>query len=158
MATDVRWERMTAPELKALARQPEALVVLPVGSLEQHGPHLPVWTDSYCAHAFAVRAAEQAGVPVAVRPPSRHILTWEALTAAPIPIRRHSPSMTLLPGPLRPRSPAPRSNPRQPSSAIRPPNVARVVPRTPVPCATPLMTRFPRGSNAHPIPQSCMSS
>jgi creatinine amidohydrolase len=66
---NVRWETMTAPELKALAAQPDALVVLPVGSLEQHGPHLPVWTDSFCAHALAVRAAEQAGRPVAVLPP-----------------------------------------------------------------------------------------
>ncbi|MBY0333806.1 MAG: creatininase family protein [Acetobacteraceae bacterium] len=69
MATEIRWERMTAPELKTLAADPEALVVLPVGSLEQHGPHLPVWTDSFCAHAFATRAAEAAGIPVAVLPP-----------------------------------------------------------------------------------------
>lgn len=69
MATEIRWERMTAPELKALAGREDALVVLPVGSLEQHGPHLPVWTDSYCAHALACRAAEQAGLPIAVLPP-----------------------------------------------------------------------------------------
>jgi len=68
--TETRWERMTAPELKALAAR-EALVVLPVGSLEQHGPHLPVWTDSYCAHAFALRAAEVVAedTPVVVLPP-----------------------------------------------------------------------------------------
>jgi creatinine amidohydrolase len=60
---------MTAPELKALAAQDRALAVLPVGSLEQHGPHLPVWTDSYCAHALSVRAAEQSHLPVAVLPP-----------------------------------------------------------------------------------------
>jgi len=69
MASEIRWDRMTAPELKALAAREDALVVLPVGSLEQHGPHLPVWTDSYCAHALACRAAEQAGLPVAVLPP-----------------------------------------------------------------------------------------
>jgi creatinine amidohydrolase len=72
MTTEVRWERMTAPELKALAAREGALVVLPVGSLEQHGPHLPVWTDSACAHAIALRAAESAaagGLPVAVLPP-----------------------------------------------------------------------------------------
>ncbi len=68
MAAETRWDRMTAPELKALAAQ-DAVVVLPVGSLEQHGPHLPVWTDSFCAHALAVRAAERAGTPVAVLPP-----------------------------------------------------------------------------------------
>jgi len=69
MATEVRWERMTAPELRAVAAQDGALAVLPLGSLEQHGPHLPVWTDSFCAHALAIRAAEQAALPVAVLPP-----------------------------------------------------------------------------------------
>ena len=53
---EIRWERMTAPELKALAAK-DALVVLPIGSLEQHGPHLPVWTDSLCAHEIALRGA-----------------------------------------------------------------------------------------------------
>ncbi len=68
---EIRWERMTAPELKALAAREGALAVLPVGSLEQHGPHLPVWTDSRCAHEFALRAAEAVAgeIPVAVLPP-----------------------------------------------------------------------------------------
>jgi creatinine amidohydrolase len=66
---EIRWERMTAPELKALAAR-DALVVLPIGSLEQHGPHLPVWTDSLCAHEIALRGAAAAGdLPVAVLPP-----------------------------------------------------------------------------------------
>ena len=66
--TEVRWERLTAPELKALAAQ-NALVVLPVASLEQHGPHLPVWTDSALGHAMSVRAAEIAtDVPAVVLP------------------------------------------------------------------------------------------
>ncbi|RMI26633.1 creatininase family protein [Pseudoroseomonas wenyumeiae] len=67
----VRWERRTAPELRALAAQ-DALVVLPVASLEQHGPHLPVWTDSMIGHACALRAAAQAagaGTPAIVLPP-----------------------------------------------------------------------------------------
>ena len=69
---EVRWERLTAPELQALAAR-NALPVLPVGSLEQHGPHLPVWTDSHAAHALSVRAAEQAAaatdLPAVVLPP-----------------------------------------------------------------------------------------
>lgn len=69
MTSEIRWDRLTAPELKALAAR-DALVVLPVGSLEQHGPHLPVWTDSFIAHALACRAAEQArDVPAVVLPP-----------------------------------------------------------------------------------------
>lgn len=66
---EVRWERMTAPELRALAAR-DAVVVLPVASLEQHGPHLPVWTDSMIGHAVAVRGAELAqDLPAVVLPP-----------------------------------------------------------------------------------------
>jgi creatinine amidohydrolase len=69
----VRWERRTAPELRALAGR-DALVVLPVAALEQHGPHLPVWTDSLIGHACSLRAAAEAGagdnpVPAIVLPP-----------------------------------------------------------------------------------------
>jgi creatinine amidohydrolase len=65
----VRWERRTAPELRALAER-DALVVLPVAALEQHGPHLPVWTDSMIGHACALRAASEAtDVPAIVLPP-----------------------------------------------------------------------------------------
>ena len=64
----MRWETQTGPELKALAAA-GALPVLPVGSLEQHGPHLPVWTDSFIAHRIALRAAEQAACQAVVLPP-----------------------------------------------------------------------------------------
>ncbi|MCO6414759.1 creatininase family protein [Siccirubricoccus sp. KC 17139] len=66
--TEIRWERLTAPELKGKAAE-GALAVLPIGSLEQHGPHLPVWTDSYCAHEIALRGAAASGKPVVVLPP-----------------------------------------------------------------------------------------
>jgi creatinine amidohydrolase len=66
---ETRWERMTAPELREMAAR-DAVVVLPVAALEQHGPHLPVWTDSFIGHAVAVRGAELAGdLPAVVLPP-----------------------------------------------------------------------------------------
>jgi creatinine amidohydrolase len=66
---EVRWERLTAPQLRALAER-NAVVVVPVASLEQHGPHLPVWTDSFIGHAVSVRAAELcADLPAVVLPP-----------------------------------------------------------------------------------------
>ncbi|MBV9563955.1 MAG: creatininase family protein [Bradyrhizobium sp.] len=74
MAIEVEWARMTAPELKRLAAERDALAILPVGSLEQHGPHLPVITDTASAGAAAIRAARlvaedpRAPVPVAVLP------------------------------------------------------------------------------------------
>jgi len=38
---EIRWDRMTAPELRAMAER-DAIVLLPVAAMEQHGPHLPV--------------------------------------------------------------------------------------------------------------------
>ncbi|MFP4208285.1 MAG: creatininase family protein [Wenzhouxiangella sp.] len=39
-----RWQHLTSPELAALAG-PDALAVLVLGAIEQHGPHLPLSTD-----------------------------------------------------------------------------------------------------------------
>src|ERR1700684_2323345 len=47
-------------------RGPRRLLVVPVGSLEQHGPHLPLDTDTRIAVAVAQRAcAGRAGVALA---------------------------------------------------------------------------------------------
>jgi creatinine amidohydrolase len=49
---------------------PEALLVLPFGAVEQHGPHLPFGTDFLVVDAVARRAAALAGaeVPVVLAP------------------------------------------------------------------------------------------
>ncbi len=46
------------------------LLVMPVGATEQHGPHLPVGTDSFAVEAVSRRAAEAASdaIPVVVAP------------------------------------------------------------------------------------------
>ncbi|MET7486138.1 mycofactocin biosynthesis peptidyl-dipeptidase MftE [Streptomyces sp. NPDC005538] len=46
----------------------DALVLLPIGSTEQHGPHLPLDTDSFIADAIARRAATS--VPTALVAPT----------------------------------------------------------------------------------------
>ena len=57
--SDVEWARLKAHELRAAARD-NAVVILPIASIEQHGPHLPVMTDTRLGHEVAVRAARLA--------------------------------------------------------------------------------------------------
>ena len=70
MGNEVEWARLTGPEIRAVAARPDALAVLPIGSLEQHGPHLPVITDTASASAAAIRAARLVAdeMPVLVLP------------------------------------------------------------------------------------------
>ena len=53
----LRWRDLTHPEIEALAAQ-DPVVVLPMGALEQHGPHLPVSTDADLADGIVARAIE----------------------------------------------------------------------------------------------------
>jgi creatinine amidohydrolase/Fe(II)-dependent formamide hydrolase-like protein len=50
---------LRADQLRERAKQ-DAIVILPVGSLEQHGPHLPVEIDSLLGEAVALRTARLA--------------------------------------------------------------------------------------------------
>ena len=59
-----RWDALTREEIAALA--PEALLVVPVGSTEQHGPHLATGTDALVATAIAERAAAAATRPATI--------------------------------------------------------------------------------------------
>ena len=70
MSNEVEWARLTGPDIRAVAARPDALAVLPIGSLEQHGPHLPVITDTASASAAAIRAARRVAdeIPVLVLP------------------------------------------------------------------------------------------
>ena len=56
---EVDWTRMKAQDLRALAND-DAVVILPIASIEQHGPHLPVMTDTRLGHEVALRAARLA--------------------------------------------------------------------------------------------------
>ena len=67
---EVEWRRLRADQLRAVAEQ-DAIVILPVASLEQHGPHLPVEVDSLLGETVAVRAGRKMlarGQPVLVLP------------------------------------------------------------------------------------------
>jgi len=56
------WEEVA----ELIPRNP--IVLLPIGTVEQHGPHLPVNADNMVAHFVATRAAEQAKALAVVAP------------------------------------------------------------------------------------------
>jgi creatinine amidohydrolase len=56
-APSVMWKELTAPELRGKAVA-DALVILPVASMEQHGPHLAVGVDTILCEGVCRRAAE----------------------------------------------------------------------------------------------------
>jgi creatinine amidohydrolase len=51
-------EEMTSPEFSKRAKT-KPLVIVPFGSLEEHGSHLPLCTDAFQAEEVAVRVAEK---------------------------------------------------------------------------------------------------
>lgn len=65
------WAAQTAPEIRWIGEQQGSVAVVPVGSIEQHGNHLPVSTDTILADAAAHLGAERvaSGVPILVTPP-----------------------------------------------------------------------------------------
>ena len=65
----VMWKELTAEDLRAKAAA-NAIVVLPVASMEQHGPHLPVGVDTFLCEAVCRAGAELAvkDQPVVVAP------------------------------------------------------------------------------------------
>lgn len=64
----MRWEELSASRIEALDRD-RTVVILPVGSVEQHGGHLPLGTDTMLAHSLALAAAERLGRRAVVLPP-----------------------------------------------------------------------------------------
>ena len=65
----VYWQKLRRPEITA-ARDEGAVVLIPIGSTEQHGAHLAVDMDIATASAVCARAAQQVTeFPVLVAPP-----------------------------------------------------------------------------------------
>jgi creatinine amidohydrolase len=69
---EVRWQKLRRDQVAEIAAA-GGLPLLPIGSVEQHGPHLPLDTDSHAATTVAERAAlrltETADPPGLVLPP-----------------------------------------------------------------------------------------
>ncbi len=53
----ILWQEMRRTEIEEAAKA-DAVVIIPVGSIEQHGNHLPVNTDINCCFSVAKSAAE----------------------------------------------------------------------------------------------------
>jgi creatinine amidohydrolase len=65
----VLWQEMLRHEMQE-ALDESAVVILPIGSIEQHGPHCPTDVDISTPYHLAIRAADAIdGFPVLVAPP-----------------------------------------------------------------------------------------
>ena len=64
----MRFEELTSPEAAALDRD-RTVLLLPLGSVEQHGNHMPLGTDTLLAHAVSLAAAARSPGATAVLPP-----------------------------------------------------------------------------------------
>ena len=68
MTTKRYWADLTAAEFRALDVT-RTIAVLPVGAIEQHGPHLPVSVDRDIVEEIVARAAPRLGdLPVLFLP------------------------------------------------------------------------------------------
>lgn len=54
--------------IEAGRQVPDATVIIPSAAIEQHGPHLPILTDTALVEAVSRGAAETASVPVLIAP------------------------------------------------------------------------------------------
>ncbi len=62
IAADFLWAEMSWPAIEEKLREVD-LAILPCGSIEQHGPHLPVDVDAFDAEYLARRVAEACSKP-----------------------------------------------------------------------------------------------
>jgi len=65
MTSKIWLQDMTWEEVKQIIDDSLKTIILPFGSTEQHGPHLPVGTDTMVAMTLAEDAAQKTHVPVA---------------------------------------------------------------------------------------------
>lgn len=78
------WEHLTSPDIRAAAEK-GLIAILPIGSVEIHGPHMPTGTDSMTVYEIAKIAAEKE--PAVVLP---------TLHYAYVPENRHFPGTISL--------------------------------------------------------------
>jgi creatinine amidohydrolase len=83
----VRLAELRWPEIAALVEAGESLCVLPVGATEQHGPHLPIGTDTMIATSLCEAASARTGVPLLptlwVSSSHAHTTAWPGTISLP---------------------------------------------------------------------------
>ncbi|WP_313691810.1 creatininase family protein [Halorarum halobium] len=79
---DAAWLTRTASEIREIAGREGSILVVPLGSVEQHGDHLPVGTDSLLAGEVSNRTADRLvdEVPLLVTP-----TVWSGLSSHHLP-------------------------------------------------------------------------
>jgi creatinine amidohydrolase len=75
---EYRYNRLTWPEMNR-AIESQKVVVLPTGSTEQHGPHMPLDTDVFLAEAVCLEAGRRAPENILVLPPISYGLNMHHL-------------------------------------------------------------------------------
>jgi creatinine amidohydrolase len=64
-----RWNELTSAQLSdRVAADPDCVALIPVGATEQHGPHLPVGTDTIIASELADEAAGELAIVLPALP------------------------------------------------------------------------------------------
>jgi creatinine amidohydrolase len=81
-SVETEWAGKTYGEIQAIGETDGSIVVVPVGSIEQHGDHLPVSTDTILVDAAAHEGAKRVSdeVPIVVTPP-----VWSGLSSHHMP-------------------------------------------------------------------------
>jgi len=71
MISEIQWryDRLTWPEMKeVIGRKPQPVVAIPFGTVEDHGPHLPLSTDNDILEAVLWECGRRAGGELLVTP------------------------------------------------------------------------------------------
>ena len=59
----ILWEELTTADIPKLVKNMK-MAIVPLGAIEQHGPHLPMNCDTLLVHELAKRVSAKTGVPV----------------------------------------------------------------------------------------------
>lgn len=82
-SSSAEWAGKSYPAIRETAEADGSLLVVPVGSVEQHGHHLPVATDTILVDAVVHGGADAAGedIPILVTPP-----VWSGFSPHHLPL------------------------------------------------------------------------